>query len=95
MNESERMNAVVNMTSNEREMVMMGAAQIKQKVNETIAGMSPQELEKATIILLRFGNFTNLITIINFCVLSTLILQMGQIFMYISQMVKILNQVKI
>jgi hypothetical protein len=59
MNESERMNAVTNMTSTEREMVMMGAAQIKQEVNETIAGMSPQELEKATILLLRFGNFTN------------------------------------
>jgi len=59
MNESQRMSAAANMTSNEREMVMMGAAQIKQGVNETIAGMSPQELEKATIILLRFGNFTN------------------------------------
>lgn len=59
MNESERMNAAANMTSNEIEMVMLGAAQTNQDVNETIAGMSPQELEKATILLLRFGNFTN------------------------------------
>ena len=27
-------------------------------MNETIAGMSPAELQKATIYLLRFGNFT-------------------------------------
>src|SRR5262245_19202453 len=59
MNESQRMSAAANMTSNEREMVMMGSAQIKQGVNETIADMSTQELEKATIILLRSGNFTN------------------------------------
>jgi transcriptional regulator of heat shock response len=59
MNESERMNDAANMTSDEIEMVMTGAAQTNQEVNETIAGMSPQELEKATIILLRFGNFTN------------------------------------
>ena len=58
MNESERMNAVANMTSSEREMVMMGAAQTKQEVNETIAAMSPAELEKATILLLRSGNFS-------------------------------------
>jgi len=58
MNDAERMNAAAHMTSSEREMVMMGAAQTKQEVNETIAAMSPAELEKATILLLRSGNFS-------------------------------------
>jgi hypothetical protein len=47
------------MSTNERAMIMMGAAQMTQSVNETIAGMSPSELQKATIYLLRFGNFTS------------------------------------
>lgn len=46
MTEGQRMNAATQMNSYER-------------ANETIAGMTPSELEKATILLLRFGNFTS------------------------------------
>lgn len=59
MTEGERMNATTQMNSDEKAMVMMGAAQSTNEVNETIAGMTPSELEKATIVLLRFGNFTS------------------------------------
>ena len=59
MGEQERMSAASKMSTNERAMIMMGAAQMTQSVNETIAGMSPSELQKATIYLLRFGNFTS------------------------------------
>ncbi len=58
MSDQERMNMAPRMNSDERTMVMMGAAQMTQEVNETIAGMNPTELQKATIYLLRFGNFT-------------------------------------
>jgi hypothetical protein len=59
MTDNDRMNAATQMTSDERAMIMMGAAQSTNEVNETIAGMAPAELEKATIVLLRFGNFTS------------------------------------
>jgi hypothetical protein len=59
MGEQERMNAAPKMSPNERAMIMMGAAQMTQTINETIAGMSPSELQKATIYLLRYGNFTS------------------------------------
>ncbi|MGB8153601.1 MAG: DM13 domain-containing protein [Nitrososphaeraceae archaeon] len=59
MSDAERMNAAANMTSDETEMIMTGAAQMTREVNETIAAMSPAELEKATIILLRSGNFSS------------------------------------
>ena len=59
MSDAERMNAPANMTSDETEMIMTGAAQMTREVNETIAAMSPAELEKATILLLRSGNFSS------------------------------------
>lgn len=59
MSEGGRMNAATQMNSDEKAMIMMGAAQSTNEVNETIAGMTHSELEKATIILLRFGNFTS------------------------------------
>lgn len=59
MTEGERMNAAKQMNSDEKAMIMMGAAQSTNEVNETIAGMTPEELEKATIKLIRFGNFTS------------------------------------
>ena len=59
MSDAERMNAAANMTSDEVDMIMTGAAQMTQEVNETIAAMSPAELEKATILLLRSGNFSS------------------------------------
>jgi len=43
------MNAAAQMSADEKTMIMMGAAQMTQEVNETIAGMSPAELQKATI----------------------------------------------
>lgn len=59
MNDAEKMTAAANMTSDEVGMIMIGAAQMTQEVNETIAVMSPAELEKATILLLRSGNFSS------------------------------------
>lgn len=59
MSEAEKMDAAANMTSDEVGMIMVGAAQMAQEVNETIAAMSPAELEKATILLLRSGNFSS------------------------------------
>ena len=59
MNDAERMNAAANMTSDEMDMIMAGAAQMTREVNETIAAMSPAELEKATILLLRSGTFSS------------------------------------
>jgi hypothetical protein len=59
MSDAERMNAAANMTSDEMDLIMTGAAQMTREVNETIAAMSPAELEKATILLLRSGNFSN------------------------------------
>ena len=47
------------MTSDKMDMIMTGAAEMTQEVNETIATMSPAELEKATILLLRSGNFSS------------------------------------
>jgi hypothetical protein len=40
-------------------MVMMGAAQINNEVNETIQAMAPPNTEMASIYELRSGNFTN------------------------------------
>ena len=59
MSDAERMNAAANMTSDKMDMIMTGAAQMTQEVNETRAAMSPAELEKATILLLRSGNFSS------------------------------------
>ena len=59
MSDAERMNVAANMTSDEVDMIMTGAAQMTREVNETIAAMSPPELEKATILLLRSGNFSS------------------------------------
>jgi electron transfer DM13 len=59
MSDAERMNAAANMTSDEMDMIMTGAAQMTREVNETIAAMSPAELEKATILLLRSDNFSS------------------------------------
>ncbi|MGB7676161.1 MAG: DM13 domain-containing protein [Nitrososphaeraceae archaeon] len=59
MSDAERMHAAANMTSDKMDMIMTGAAQMTQEVNETIAAMSPAELEKATILLLRSGTFSS------------------------------------
>jgi hypothetical protein len=59
MSDAERMNVAANMTSDEVGMIMTGAAQMTQEVNESIAAMSPAELGKATILLLRSGNFNS------------------------------------
>jgi glycosyltransferase A (GT-A) superfamily protein (DUF2064 family) len=41
LGDQERMNAAAQMSADEKTMIMMGAAQMTQEVNETIAGMSP------------------------------------------------------
>ena len=59
MTEGQRTSAIENMSETDMNMVMMGAAQINNKVNETIQAMAPPNTEMASIYELRSGNFTN------------------------------------
>lgn len=59
MTEDQRNSAMENMSETDMNMVMMGAAQINNKVNETIQAMAPPNSEMASIYELRSGNFTN------------------------------------
>ena len=59
MTEDQRNSAMENMSETDKNMVMMGAAQINNKVNETIQAMAPPNTEMASIYDLRSGNFTN------------------------------------
>lgn len=59
MTEEQKNLAISNMTSADMNMVMMGAAQINNEVNETIQAMAPPNMDMASIIELRSGNFTN------------------------------------
>jgi hypothetical protein len=59
MTEDQRNSAMENMSETDMNMVMMGAAQINNKVNETIQAMAPPNTEMASIYELRSGNFTN------------------------------------
>jgi len=59
MTEDQRNSAMENMSETDKNMVMMGAAQINNKVNETIQAMAPPNTEMASIYELRSGNFTN------------------------------------
>ena len=58
MTEDQRNSAIKNMNNTEMNMVMMGAAQINNKVNETIQAMAPPNTDMASIYQLRTGNFT-------------------------------------
>lgn len=59
MTEDQRNLAIKNMSNTDMNMVMMGAAQINNEVNETIQAMAPPNTEMASIYELRTGNFTN------------------------------------
>lgn len=59
MTEDQRNSAINNMSNTDMNMVMMGAAQINNEVNETIQAMAPPNTDMASIYELRSGNFTN------------------------------------
>ncbi|HEX2305083.1 MAG TPA: hypothetical protein VHH33_02230 [Nitrososphaeraceae archaeon] len=59
MTEDQRNSAINNMSNTDMNMVMMGAAQIKNEVNETIQAMAPPNTDMSSIYELRSGNFTN------------------------------------
>jgi hypothetical protein len=58
MTEDQRNSAIKNMSNADMNMVMMGAAQINNEVNETIQAMAPPNTDMASIYQLRTGNFT-------------------------------------
>ena len=59
MTEDQRNSAITNMSNTDMNMVMMGAAQINNEVNETIQAMAPPNTDMSSIYELRSGNFTN------------------------------------
>ena len=59
MTEEERNSAIQDMTATDMNMVMMGAAQINNEVNETIEAMVPPNTDMSSVYELRSGNFTN------------------------------------
>ncbi len=58
MTEQQKNSAIKNMSNAEMNMVMMGAAQINNEVNETIQAMAPPNTDMASIYQLTTGNFT-------------------------------------
>jgi len=59
MTEDQRNSAIKNMSNTDMNMVMVGAAQINNKVNETIQAMAPPNTDIASIYQLSTGNFTS------------------------------------
>jgi hypothetical protein len=59
MTEDQRNSAIKNMSNTDMNMVMMGAAQLNNQVNETIQAMAPPNTDMASIYELRSGNFMN------------------------------------
>lgn len=59
MTEDQRNSAIKNMSNTDMNMVMMGAAQINNEINEIIEAMAPPNTDMASIYELRSGNFTN------------------------------------
>ena len=59
MSEDQRNSAVQNMSNTDMSMVMMGAAQINNEVNETIQAMVPPNTDMSSVYEQRSGNFTN------------------------------------
>ncbi len=57
ISEEDRMHMTTQMSEKEKNMVMMGAAQVTRTIDENVAGMSEQEMEKATIDVRRTGSF--------------------------------------
>ena len=59
MTEDQRNSAIKNMSNTDINMVMMGAAQINNDVNETIQAMAPPDRDMSSIYEIRSGNFTD------------------------------------
>lgn len=59
MTEDQRNLTLPNMSQTNISMVMLGAAQINNEVNETIQAMAPPNTDMASIYELRSGNFTS------------------------------------
>jgi hypothetical protein len=59
MTEDQKSLAMKNMSDTDINMIMMGAAQINNEVNETIQAMAPPNTDMSSIYELRSGNFTN------------------------------------
>ncbi len=59
MTEEQRNSEIKNMSNTDMNMVMMGAAQINNEVNETIEAMAPPNTDMASVYELRSGNFSN------------------------------------
>jgi hypothetical protein len=57
MSEEDRMRMAAQMSEKEKNMVTMGAAQVTRTVDESLAGMSQQEIENASIEVSRTGSF--------------------------------------
>jgi len=57
MNEEDMMRIATQMSEDEKNMVMMGAAQVTRSVDETVAEMAKQEMENATVEVMRTGSF--------------------------------------
>lgn len=59
MSEEQRNSAMQSMSDTDKSMIMMGAAQINNEVNETIQAMVPPNTDMSSVYELRSGNFTN------------------------------------
>ena len=59
MSEEQRNSAMQTMSDTDMSMIMMGAAQIDNEVNETIQAMVPPNTDMSSVYELRSGNFTN------------------------------------
>lgn len=59
MSEEQRNSAMQTMSDKDMSMIMMGAAQINNEVNETIQAMVPPNTDMSSVYELRSGNFTN------------------------------------
>lgn len=59
MSEEQRISATQTMSSTDMSMIIMGAAQINNEVNETIQAMVPPNTDMSSVYELSSGNFTN------------------------------------
>lgn len=57
MSEEDMMHMATQMSEHQKDMIMMGAAQVTRTVDENITGMNQQGVEKATIEVIRTGSF--------------------------------------
>lgn len=59
MSEEQRNSTMKTMSDTDKSMIMMGAVQINNEVNETIQAMVPPNTDMSSVFELRSGNFTN------------------------------------